>query len=200
MPDPRAALLSILLGYLFGSIPTGVWICRLYGVDVRQVGSGKTGGSNVARAAGRTAATLTIIIDIAKGIVPVLLARWLFPGEPMAVALAGLFSMVGHNASMWIGFKGGAGTMTATGALGALSFPLLIATAPVPLLMTYITRTTSIGSLTAASVLATMSFVFVWLKAMPAGYLVFPIGVTALSWYAHRGNIQRLMTGTERRF
>lgn len=200
MIDPIAALIGALVGYLFGSIPTGVWIGRLYGVDVRQVGSGKTGGTNVARAAGRTAAILTIVGDIAKGLIPVLIARQFFAHEPLAAALAGLMSVVGHNFSFWIGFKGGAGTMTGAGSLAGLSLPMLLASLPVPMLMTYITRMSSVGSLTASAQVVIFSLIFIWLGAMPPAYLVYTVGVAALSWYAHRSNIQRLRAGTERRF
>ena len=129
-----------LIGYVLGSIPVGLWVCRLYGVDIRTVGSGRTGGTNAWRAAGLKAAVPTILGDALKGAVAVLLVRWLFflvfP-EPtsmsvddattrqlildLSVALAGGFAVIGHNWSFLNGFKGGAGGITSAATTLAIS-------------------------------------------------------------------------------
>jgi len=131
---------AALLGYLLGSIPMGIWICRLYGVDIRQVGSGRTGTTNAWRAAGLKAALPTLLVDALKGAIAVWVIRslfyMLFP-EPdamsiaeasdrqlvvhLAAALAGGLSIVGHNWSVFNGFKGGAGGITAAATTMAIS-------------------------------------------------------------------------------
>ena len=129
-----------LIGYVLGSIPVGLWVCRLYGVDIRTVGSGRTGGTNAWRAAGLKAAIPTILGDALKGAAAVLLVRWLFTlffPEPAAmtvddattrqlildlsVALAGGFAVIGHNWSFLNGFKGGAGGITSAATTLAIS-------------------------------------------------------------------------------
>lgn len=131
---------AALLGYLLGSIPVGLWVCRLYGVDIRKVGSGRTGGTNAWRAAGLKAAVPTIIGDAVKGAVAVLLVRWLFHlvfPDPdamsvdeatmramvlnLGVALAGGFAVIGHNWSFLNDFKGGAGGITTAATTLAIS-------------------------------------------------------------------------------
>ena len=134
------ALVGALIGYALGSIPVGLWVCRMYGVDIRTVGSGRIGGTNAWRAAGLKAAVPTIIGDAVKGAVAVLLVRWLFYlvfPEPttmsveeavmrtdamnLALALAGGFAVIGHNWSFLNGFKGGAGGITTAATTLALS-------------------------------------------------------------------------------
>lgn len=132
--------LGALLGYLLGAIPVGLWVCRLYGVDIRTVGSGRTGGTNAWRAAGLKAAIPTVVGDALKGAVAVWLIRWLFyllfpdPGTmsvdvavgrqtavQVAAALAGGMAVIGHNWSIFNGFKGGAGGITSAATAMALS-------------------------------------------------------------------------------
>jgi acyl phosphate:glycerol-3-phosphate acyltransferase len=124
-------VLGAIIGYLLGSVPVGVWVCRLYGVDIRTVGSGRTGGTNAWRAAGLKAAIPTVLGDALKGVVAVWLIRLLYgvlfpePGVmdvvdatqrltalQLAAALAGGAAIIGHNWSVFIGFKGGAGGIT----------------------------------------------------------------------------------------
>ena len=131
---------AALLGYLLGSIPVGLWVCRLYGVDIRTVGSGRTGGTNAWRAAGLKAAIPTIIGDAIKGAVAVWLVRFLYyrffpePGlmtvdeavlrqtvVQLSVALAGGMAVIGHNWSIFNGFKGGAGGITSAATAMAIS-------------------------------------------------------------------------------
>lgn len=132
--------LGALLGYLLGAIPVGLWVCRLYGVDIRTVGSGRTGGTNAWRAAGLKAAVPTVLGDALKGAVAVWIVRWLFytlfpdPGAmsvdeavarqttvQLAAALAGGLAVIGHNWSVFNGFKGGAGGITSAATAMALS-------------------------------------------------------------------------------
>ena len=133
-------LVGALIGYVLGSIPVGLWVCRLYGVEIRTVGSGRTGGTNAWRAAGLKAAVPTILGDALKGAAAVLLVRWLFTlffPEPatmtvddattrqlildLSVSLAGGFAVIGHNWSFLNGFKGGAGGITSAATTLAIS-------------------------------------------------------------------------------
>ena len=132
--------IAALLGYLLGSVPVGLWVTRLYGVDIRTVGSGRTGATNAWRAAGLKAAIPTVLGDALKGAVAVLLVRWLFylvfpePGimtvdeavlrntvVQLSVALAGGLAVIGHNWSIFNGFKGGAGGITSAATAMAIS-------------------------------------------------------------------------------
>lgn len=137
------ALLGAILGYLLGSIPVGLWVCQLYGVDIRTVGSGRTGGTNAWRAAGLKAAIPTVLGDALKGAVAIWLITWLFnlffPAPPemtvetaemreaalhLSQALAGGFAVVGHIWSFLLGFKGGAGGITGAATTMALYPPV----------------------------------------------------------------------------
>lgn len=140
MPIWLTIPIAALLGYLLGSIPFGLWICRLYGVDIRTIGSGRTGGTNAWRAAGLKAAIPTILGDALKGAVAVWLVRYFFhqmfpePGVmtldeatmrqtilQLSVALAGGMAVIGHNWSIFNGFKGGAGGITSAATAMAIS-------------------------------------------------------------------------------
>jgi glycerol-3-phosphate acyltransferase PlsY len=132
--------IAALIGYLLGSIPVGLWVCRLYGVDIRTVGSGRTGGTNAWRAAGLKAAIPTVLGDAIKGAVAVWIVRWLFyqffpdpsvmsvdeavmrsTAVQLAAALAGGMAIIGHNWSIFNGFKGGAGGITSAATAMAIS-------------------------------------------------------------------------------
>jgi glycerol-3-phosphate acyltransferase PlsY len=198
-----APILALLFGYLVGSFPTGYLAARfLGGVDVRTVGSGRTGGTNVLRSAGRTAAIITIVGDTIKGIVAVYLARVIWAAEPDIALIASLTALgivLGHNYSIFLGFKGGAGTMTGGGALMALDPAILLASAIIPIIFAYITRMSSIGSLLFSGIGFLIGLILVYYNAIPTAYLIYLGGFCLISWYAHRPNIERLRAGTERR-
>lgn len=191
--------LAILLGYLLGSVPFGYLIGRAKGVDVRQHGSGRIGGTNVHRSLGLGYGVLTGLSDGAKGFVAVLLARWLF-GHEAAAALAGAFAVFGHNWSVFLRFKGGAGGGTAAGSLIALN-PLAAAiNVPIFLLVLGVGRYASIATMSIAIGSALVIFVLYLLQIhTPVYHLIFS-GLTIL-WilWALRPNIGRLIQGTERR-
>lgn len=199
-----AALLGIALGsYLIGSIPTGVLLARAKNVDVRRTGSGNIGATNVARSAGKTLGLLTLLLDAAKGALPVLAAGALrLPGggHPSfavdASIVAALAAVAGHVFPITLGFRGGKGVATALGALAALA-PLSL---PLPLLgfavAFGVTRQVSAGSICAA-----MAAPF---GSAAAGYP--PLVSTAIAvlscliLYRHRDNMARIRAGTEPRF
>ncbi|MCB0076438.1 MAG: glycerol-3-phosphate 1-O-acyltransferase PlsY [Anaerolineales bacterium] len=192
-------LFAVLLGYLLGSIPTGFVAARqMAGVDVRTIGSGRTGGTNVLRSAGKNAAIVTVVGDLLKGVVAVLLAKMLW-ADPMATALAAIFVAIGHNHSIFLKFKGGAGTMTGAGVMGALDPMVLLFTAILPVTFLWVTKMSSVASLLLSSVGLLVATLLVWQNYLPWQYLIFFLPFFLMSWETHRPNIQRLRAGTERR-
>lgn len=185
--------LLVALGYVLGSIPTGLLVARWQrGVDIRRHGSGNIGMTNVLRAVGKGAAALTLVGDLAKGLLPVLLARaWLT--SPWAIGLVALAAVIGHLYPVFAGFHGGKGVATTLGA----SLPLL----PGPLLIAFLVfvtcvalrRQVSLGSLAAAAALPIAAFAW----GSPAAYVLYALMAATLIWYRHRENIQRLLAGTE---
>ena len=220
-----AYLIGLLLGYVFGAFPTGYFAGLLWHVDVRKHGSGRTGGTNVLRSAGWGAFAITVIGDTLKGVIPVLLARWLFPEFHGAHALAVLGVLIGHNWSIWIALlakpdphahfappplgwiqkvvqkgRGGAGVAVTAGACLAL-FPLAtLITAPIPLILLLVVRYASVASLTAAAMFPFVMLYFVLTGSAPWSYFLLALVVGIIIIAVHKPNIERLRTGTERRF
>lgn len=190
--------LVALIGYLLGSIPMGLLISKLWGVDVRRVGSGRTGGTNVYRAAGIGPAILTALLDASKGALAVLIARMVL-SSPSAMVIAGLGAVIGHNWSLYIGFRGGAGTAPNLGALLLLSPITVFIAGPLGLIAIALTRYASVGSMVISTLTAVALVVLVLSGQLPREYLLYAVGQAALIFYALRPNIQRLRAGTERR-
>jgi glycerol-3-phosphate acyltransferase PlsY len=186
-------VLLIAVGYGLGSIPTGLLIARWQkGVDIRQHGSGNIGMTNVLRAVGKGPAALTLLGDLAKGLIPVLLAQaWLT--SPWAIGLVALAAVVGHLYPLFAGFHGGKGVATTLGVF----MPLL----PGPLLIAFVVwaacvacrRQVSLGSLVAAASLPMVALLW----GSPVAYTVYALLAAALIWYRHSENIKRLLAGTE---
>ncbi len=191
-------VMVLVLAYVLGSIPVGFLVARwLRRVDVRQVGSGRTGGTNVLRAAGAGAAVLTIVGDVLKATASVLLAR-LLNGPPLLEALAGVAAVAGHNFSLFLGFRGGAGTMTTIGGALMLWPPSAVVLLPAAGVLVG-TRFASLGSITVAVLLI---IAFAWHAAVGSGpwaYVVHGVLTTLFTLWALRPNIQRLLRGEERR-
>jgi acyl phosphate:glycerol-3-phosphate acyltransferase len=197
-------ILFIITAYMLGSIPFGYLIVRAKeGGDVRETGSGGTGATNVTRRAGKGAGVLTLALDALKGVVAVLLARWLLAPEfgiNWWVAASALAVVCGHVFPVWLKFRGGKGVATGLGAFLCLA-PLAVAcVALVFVLVVAATRYVSLGSIVAAALLP----LFVWL--LPArgdeGVSVEPVVATAflgsaLVIFMHRANIGRLLRGEE---
>jgi glycerol-3-phosphate acyltransferase PlsY len=192
------SVVTIVSSYLMGSIPVGLLLVRATTEkDVRQVGSGRTGGTNVLRAAGPWVALLTGMGDGAKALLAVWLARAAV-GTPIIEALAGLLAVLGHNYSVFIGFKGGAGTAaTIGGAIGLWPWngAILIVAGGA---MIAATRHASAGSITVALLLPVIFALRAWLTGIAWSYLIHGLGTAALTLWALRPNIQRLLRGSER--
>ena len=191
-------LIAFLIGYLSGSIPFGLLIAKAAGKgDIRSIGSGNIGATNVLRTGSKGLAAATLLLDFAKGLVPVLIVRAIF-GEADApldpVPLAALGAVLGHCFPVWLGFKGGKGVATNAGVSFGLAWPIGLAYALVWLSVLAIFRISSLAGM--AAVVAAAAF------APLAGYpQFFPVlaAIAALIIYLHRANIARLMKGEEPR-
>ena len=189
------AVAAVLLGYLVGSLPTGLVVIRLLkGIDIRAHGSGNIGATNVFRVAGLPTAALVLLLDMAKGAVPVLLAEAWAP-SPLVAVLAGLAAVAGHNWSLFLRFTGGKGIATSFGVLLVLSPAAAAVAALVWVVVVAITRYASLGSLLGiAAVPAAM-----WRRGEPREHLGFAALALLFAVYKHRTNIGRLLAGTELR-
>jgi len=184
---PAAAL---LLGYLLGSIPFGVLLTRLGGAgDLRQIGSGNIGATNVLRTGRKGLAAATLILDMGKGAAAVLIADALFPGTAM---LGGLAAFIGHCYPVWLKFKGGKGVATLMGVVLALSWPAGLVYAAVWLGMLAALRISSLSGMTAA-ISAPVSAAFFDRTELVLMLLALALIVV----WKHRENIDRLLSGTE---
>lgn len=220
-----AYFFSACLGYLFGAFPTGYFAGRLWNVDVRKHGSGRTGGTNVLRSAGWGAFGITVIGDIVKGALPVLIARALYPDLHGAHGLAMWGVLIGHNWSVWIAAlakpdphrtfarpplgwfqkiaargRGGAGVAPTTGAALALFPPAVLVIFPIPILLIVVFRYASVASITAAALFPPVMLFFALSGGAPWSYFVLSIVISVTIILVHIPNIQRLRAGTERRF
>jgi glycerol-3-phosphate acyltransferase PlsY len=184
-----------IVAYLLGSIPFGLWLVKAWkGIDVREVGSGNIGTTNVYRAAGKGAAIAVFLLDVAKGVLPVYLALWLGMTDWAAV-LMGVMAILGHSKSIFLGFTGGKSVATGIGTIMALS-PLGAAlTLGVFAAVFAASRMVSLGSIVASLALPAILYA---LKAPPA-YLYYAAGAAAYVVVRHRANIQRLVAGKENR-
>jgi acyl phosphate:glycerol-3-phosphate acyltransferase len=186
------ALIFIIFAYLLGSVPVGVLLAKMKGQDPRIVGSGNIGATNVMRAAGKTLGIATLVGDALKGVIPTALAlHWGF--GPLFVALAGLAAFGGHLFPLYLKFKGGKGVATSLGVFLALAPLAILIYIGVFLIVLFIWRYVSLGSLVATALLP-LSLLL--LKA-PAAYLFLSLALGILVFWKHRENIRRLMAGRE---
>ena len=193
-------LFAALLGYLLGSIPTGVLVARLYGqVDLTRVGSARPGATNVLRTLGKRAAALVFIGDFLKGSLAVALGGLLAPTDGRGMALAGIAAVLGHCYSPFIGFKGGRGVTTGLGSLLVLSPLAALVATLIGVLAIALTRYVSLGSILGV---LTGSLLLVALTLTQGGtpaQALFGIVIGVFIVAAHHDNIGRLLRGTERR-
>ena len=206
---------AILISYLLGSIPFALLIGKYYGVDIRKVGSGNVGATNVTRAVGKWAGRFCFFCDFAKGALPVACCQWLpqlcgghfdIGTPPMWLpAAAGAAAILGHIFPIFLKFKGGKGISTAAGAIFAIApFPLLVALA-VWVVVYEVSGFVSLGSIAAAVALPLVALGFARFGigtelARHPGMLGFFFSAAALAIWRHRSNIRRLLDGTEPSF
>ena len=196
-------VLAAILGYLLGAIPFGLLVGRITrGIDLREFGSHRTGATNALRTLGLRAAALVFVLDVAKGVMAVLLARLLFADDSLAewaAAAAGFAAIIGHNWSVFIRFTGGRGVATSAGALGAMSPWTILVIAPIVIGIIWRTRYVSLGSIS-GGLLAPVVTMLLWLGGLatvPA--IVYALASGLLVTAAHADNIARLRAGTERK-
>ncbi len=192
-PSVLQSMFAFLFGYLCGAIPFGLVLTRLAGTsDLRAIGSGNIGATNVLRTGRKDLAALTLLLDLLKGTIAVLTAAHFAPGTPMLAAALGAF--LGHLFPVWIGFRGGKGVATFLGCLLAAAWPAGLAFAIVWLAVAFLTRYSS------AAALAASALTPIVLAAMGQTGAAATFGLMAiLLWAKHRANIARLAAGTEPR-
>jgi len=193
----------VVVAYLSGSIPVGVLVARASGgPDPRSIGSGRTGGTNALRALGRKWAAVVVAGDLAKGAVPVLLARLLTGGDPVAEVAVAAGAVIGSARSIFLGFHGGRGVGTGVGTMLVIQPLAVLLAAPVFFLVILITRYVSLGSLIGSAAMFP-AMLLLWAVAqgwVPPAYMLWAAVGPALIWVAHADNIDRLLHGTERKF
>ncbi|PZU13410.1 MAG: acyl-phosphate glycerol 3-phosphate acyltransferase [Sphingobium sp.] len=180
----------LILGYLLGSIPFGIILTRIGGAgDLRQIGSGNIGATNVLRTGRKGLAAATLLLDLLKGAVAVIVGAWLIDGGgPMAGAMA----FIGHCYPVWLRFAGGKGVATMMGVVCALLWPAGIVFAVVWLGMLFATRWSSVGGISAAVSAPVAMWAFGRIDLVPVA-----LAMALILLWRHRQNIARLMTGTE---
>jgi len=191
--ETETALLALaaLVGYLLGSIPFGLILTRAAGLgDVRKIGSGNIGATNVLRTGNKKLAAATLLLDALKGTAAVLLANALWGYE--ASLVAGFFAFLGHLFPVWLGFKGGKGVAVYIGVLLGIAPIMMLAFAAVWLATAFITKYSSLSALVAMLVIP----VAMWLLGPHKTALAVTL-LSIISWYMHRENIKRLLAGTE---
>jgi acyl phosphate:glycerol-3-phosphate acyltransferase len=196
-------VVAAIIGYLLGSIPTGLLVGRwTRGVDLREHGSQRTGATNALRTLGTGAAAIVFALDVAKGIAAVVAARLLFVDDPLgewAAAIAGLAAIVGHNWSIFMRFAGGRGVATFSGALAAMSPWTILVLAPVVALIVWRTRYVSLASIVGAVAAPGVTALFAAAGLAGLAAIAFAAAAATLVVGAHADNISRLRAGTERR-
>ena len=184
----------ILLGYLAGSVPFAFLLARRAGIDVRFAGSGNVGATNVMRTTGTRRAILVMLLDVAKGVLAVVLALVTHAGVTLT-ALAAAAAVVGHIYPVWLRFRGGKGVAVAAGVFGVLTPIATALAASLFLVIVWATRYVSLGSIAATVALPPAA----WMTGEPKAVVLAAAGSGALILFRHRGNIRRLLEGTERR-
>jgi glycerol-3-phosphate acyltransferase PlsY len=184
----------ILFGYAIGSVPFAYLLARRAGIDVRVAGSGNVGATNVLRTTGTPLGVMVMSLDIAKGAAAVLFAH-LAAGTIASMAAAGAAAVVGHIYPVWLRFHGGKGVAVAAGVFAVLAPVAAAVAAAVFLVTVWATRLVSLGSIVATVTLPSAA----WLAGSPRAVVIAAAGACALILFRHRGNLRRILRGTERR-
>ena len=201
MSDQPAILL--FLSYFIGSVPFGLLAGKLKGVDIRNEGSGNIGTTNVFRICGKGLGFAVFVLDVIKGLIPVLLGKHFFDGSDGIIPiLCGVAAILGHNFPIWLKFKGGKGIATSAGVLGGLLPWALLFAFTTWVLSFALTRYVSVASILAAVSLPITVGIQIFLLGgtRPIAYFIFAVAIGLLAVWRHRANIARLRAGTEHRF
>ncbi|WP_370673692.1 glycerol-3-phosphate 1-O-acyltransferase PlsY [Pleomorphomonas sp. PLEO] len=188
-----AYVVAALVGYGLGSIPFGLLLTRAAGLgDVRAIGSGNIGATNVLRTGNKKLAAATLLLDLLKGTAAVLLVRFAMPEVPEANVVAGVAAFLGHLFPIWLGFKGGKGVATYIGVLLGLFWPAVLIFAGVWIAVAYFSRYSSLAALVATVIVP----LALWALGNNLLAAVFVL-LTVIVWAKHNANIRRLLAGTE---
>lgn len=186
-------LLGFVLGHVCGSVPSGLWLVQAFhGIDIRNYGSKNIGTTNVFRTVGPKTAVLVLIADAFKGILAVGIMSYLFH-NPLLDVITALGALLGHNYSLFLGFKGGKGVATALGLLIFMMPKVAVASFGIWLVCVLLTRYVSLGSIMAAIFTPPLA----WYLGYPSAYVIFSVGAAFFVVLRHKENIHRLLTGTE---
>jgi len=190
-------LLLLFLGYVFGSFPSGYLAGRIAkGIDIRTLGSGSTGATNVLRHIGKRAAITVFLIDVFKGIIPILLAKFLLLNDSWQVAI-GLSALIGHIWPVWLNWRGGKAVATGLGIFLGLSWQVGLATLGIFILMITLFRIVSLASVSAALSLPLIMFISFKTSSISIPFLIISILAMTLVIWRHRENILRLLKREE---
>lgn len=200
--------LFVLVAYLLGAIPFGYILVKYFftsGEDIRDVGSGGTGATNVTRRAGKLAGLLTYLFDMAKGIAAVMLMKLVAADDYYWIGAAAIAAIIGHIFPVFLGFRGGKGVAVAVGAFITLALVPMLVALGLWLVIVVLTRYISLGSIVAAASVPLLIIIFGWLLAERPRPDIWPLVITtalgsALIVAKHHENIGRLLAGTESRF
>lgn len=186
-------LLGFVLGHVCGSVPSGLWLVQAFhGIDIRNYGSKNIGTTNVFRTVGPKTAVLVLIADAFKGILAVGIMSYLFH-NPLLDVVTALGALLGHNYSLFLGFKGGKGVATALGLLIFMMPKVAVASFGIWLVCVLLTRYVSLGSIMAAIFTPPLA----WYLGYPSAYVIFSVIAAFFVVLRHKENIHRLLTGTE---
>lgn len=186
-------LLGFVLGHVCGSVPSGLWLVQAFhGIDIRNYGSKNIGTTNVFRTVGPKTAALVLIADAFKGILAVGIMSYLFH-NPLLDVVTALGALLGHNYSLFLGFKGGKGVATALGLLIFMMPKVAVASFGIWLVCVLLTRYVSLGSIIAAIFTPPLA----WYLGYPSAYVIFSVVAAFFVVLRHKENIHRLLTGTE---
>ena len=190
-------LLILFLGYLFGSFPSGYLAGKIAkGIDIRSLGSGSTGATNVLRHIGKRAAITVFLLDVFKGVISILLAKYFLLNDSWQVAI-GLSTLIGHIWPVWLNWRGGKAVATGLGIFLGLSWQVGLATLAVFILMITLFRIVSLASVSAALALPFIMFISFKTSSISLPFLVISLLAMTLVIWRHRENILRLMKGKE---
>lgn len=186
-------LLGFVLGHVCGSVPSGLWLVQAFhGIDIRNYGSKNIGTTNVFRIVGPKTAVLVLIADAFKGILAVGIMSYFFH-NPLLDVVTALGALLGHNYSLFLGFKGGKGVATALGLLIFMMPKVAVASFGIWLVCVLLTRCVSLGSIMAAIFTPPLA----WYLGYPSAYVIFSVVAAFFVVLRHKENIHRLLTGTE---
>ena len=186
--------LSIIIGYIFGSIPSGLVLVKMVcGIDIREYGSKNIGTTNVFRTVGGRMASIVLVADVVKGILAVLLVRYLFDSNLHLELFTAIAALLGHNYSMFLGFKGGRGVATGLGLILLFMPDVCIFSFTVWLVIVFVTRYVSLGSIVGAFITPIVAYY----RGYPLELVLFAMAACVFVIVRHYENMKRLIAGTE---